>query len=858
MGSSNRKKKLKKQADFQKPKLKVGKKAVKANETDLSFRTRSVNVPLQNLADEGKTSSEAELLKTAFSLLTHHSGSVRRDAVVDAKNLCESHPHLIGQYIGSLLNQTVPMLTDRDADVRRQVISFNRFLSENAQPSQLDPFYRIIGMFACSALNHIMEDIRLDGNRFLAVWLSQHPAAFQPLVLQLIPSCTAILSSAQRHRGDLAIMQMKASVRYVAIADRVTALENICNLLQVMKSKENYASAVPEPLIYASYNEDCLLVRFRDRWADAKSFSVESFFGPGRLRQVDTARLKMELDSGPRGNQEKSAGYFSEKDVLNSVFPVCVDLWLDSATTFFSGTAIRDAKVAESLLLTLKTMRLCLTEFSEVSFMSDIEAATASFEKYVMQHFPFGNSAVSITDDCDDLLFEMNTLVCDTVSTAVTSLEGKKVAILSGNQDRIFSFLTDAYSEKGFLSNVESGNIETLRGVLQVTQSLTRELRKPCLALLELLFERHRQMRVKTDYWIWIFRFLREVSPRLKESKTWPSVVAWLQYLPKALWNLNDSNPSLTMEIIEYLRVLFVHPPLSAEEVEKLVVALVPFFYVKHPSKGDIFGPFLRLSVESQSACVDLLFHVPIQWPQKLISCTAKCFLTPITTASIVTRYLDVLAERQRDASLALPLESFLSLILSIGFIGHSAEELEKLSAASTEKLIDDANHIEHCKTALDDHISIFDTADGYGALIERRIEVVEAAARILLSCLQSTELAFELVEDVFVDVLAKNVPKEVFIGVLLFFTSMHQGSKPAGAPLPTALAAPLGELLASFLLNSKQGRLEEMCSPILQSFVHTYPEIRPVVDASLHQWQAGDPQRAPFVERAKLIMSIL
>ncbi|KAG5857008.1 hypothetical protein ANANG_G00013970 [Anguilla anguilla] len=180
-------KKRKRQDDFQKVKLKVGKRKPKAdNATDVNFRTKGVRLPEQLKTDgTGPTTHRHLNIKDLLSQLHHYSGGVKQGALVGLRELLSLHPHLLDQHLSSVLSEVAAVFTDKDATVRAAAVRLLRFVAQCVPAERVAPFFPLSAHLTC-AMTHIVEGIQQDALRVLDVLLEHYPAL-------LSARCTVLL-----------------------------------------------------------------------------------------------------------------------------------------------------------------------------------------------------------------------------------------------------------------------------------------------------------------------------------------------------------------------------------------------------------------------------------------------------------------------------------------------------------------------------------------------------------------------------------------------------------------------------------------------------------------------------------------
>ncbi|CEI97797.1 Putative Pre-rRNA-processing protein ipi1 [Rhizopus microsporus] len=111
-----RKKKQAKNEDFQKKKLKVGKKkAVPDNFTDTSFRSKSIVLPNQSINEDKSheiTTSRNLTLSDLLVRLRHPSANVKKEALLGLSDICSKNPGLLISSLGQVVNGLLKLFID--------------------------------------------------------------------------------------------------------------------------------------------------------------------------------------------------------------------------------------------------------------------------------------------------------------------------------------------------------------------------------------------------------------------------------------------------------------------------------------------------------------------------------------------------------------------------------------------------------------------------------------------------------------------------------------------------------------------------------------------------------------------------
>ncbi|EMC94369.1 hypothetical protein BAUCODRAFT_73335 [Baudoinia panamericana UAMH 10762] len=156
MGSSAKKKREKK-ADFQKPKLKVGKARPKnTNATDTSFSSKSIILKQQNLSESGRDSSA--LFNHNLSLLSSKNDTQRRDALQYLTTVCAATTKSdLPQPASAIVAKAQSLILDGSNGVRSQVLKLFKALPTN----DFGPLDQLV-IYVRAGMTHLSSDIRLS------------------------------------------------------------------------------------------------------------------------------------------------------------------------------------------------------------------------------------------------------------------------------------------------------------------------------------------------------------------------------------------------------------------------------------------------------------------------------------------------------------------------------------------------------------------------------------------------------------------------------------------------------------------------------------------------------------------------
>ncbi|KAH7032464.1 hypothetical protein BKA57DRAFT_497400 [Linnemannia elongata] len=200
MPKSSSKRKKEKNADFKKTKLKVGKKkAVADSFTDTSFKSKAISLPSQSISHDKTallTNSRNVTFAELMTQLKHYSPGTRKDALLGLRDLFHRHPHLLPLHLGVLVNSVVRLLIDDSGVVRKALQNFLGEFIPMLHARDIHPFLPLLIVYTCSAMTHILDDIREDALKFMDLWVA---AGGQVVVNgfwdKIIPNYVSLLTS---------------------------------------------------------------------------------------------------------------------------------------------------------------------------------------------------------------------------------------------------------------------------------------------------------------------------------------------------------------------------------------------------------------------------------------------------------------------------------------------------------------------------------------------------------------------------------------------------------------------------------------------------------------------------------------
>ncbi|XP_019747674.1 testis-expressed protein 10 homolog isoform X2 [Hippocampus comes] len=196
-------KKKKRQDDFQKVKLKVGKKKPRAdNATNTNFRTKGIYLPEQLKTDTSGPITNRQLgINDLLSQLHHYNANVKHGALLGLRELLLVNPSLLEQHLSRLLSEVAAVFTDKDANVRVAATRVLRYIAQSVPAERVAPFFPLLSAHLCCAMTHIELSIQEDAMKVLDVLLEHYPALLAARPAVLLTNFLELISHRQTNGG---------------------------------------------------------------------------------------------------------------------------------------------------------------------------------------------------------------------------------------------------------------------------------------------------------------------------------------------------------------------------------------------------------------------------------------------------------------------------------------------------------------------------------------------------------------------------------------------------------------------------------------------------------------------------------
>ncbi|KAJ1800542.1 rRNA processing protein [Coemansia sp. RSA 2399] len=694
------KKKQKKVEDFKKVKLKVGKKkAAPCNATDTSFTAKSIVLTGQSItADKGGqlTNSRNLSLKDILSQLRHYSAVTRKEALAGMADLLSLHPQLVSTELGPIIEGTVKLIVDNEPVVRKGLLQlYSKFLRQ-VPARDLVPFIQLLVVFICSAMSHILEDIRADAVKFLDLLVEMAPGSVAQFSSRILPNFYSLLET-NTQSSDKKSMEIKSRTTLLTQGSRIA----------IMRSCFEYLAAYTRPL-----SEQSNPLWFMDRGGGSAIGKGRSSYSDTRLprNNVDSELYFFPNDSSPfaglnlfgesAGNMKSSgtnnstrgkgkgssvkdkavndtAGAAGEavdyraaivarsKEALGRLFPFLQATWMEESTMFGTGQ-----------IATGKSLELCgfvvqiLQTLWRAAYAEGVpldEKDLVGFLRQCMVHFPFGGSYVG-KSEVEEALLSLNIKICELVALVQLGAAKHKLADVPSKAElakwtkrTVMVVLQTLGVRATTQSKAVPGTqvekmmvsshfrheyfVELLPVVWQMMRGASQNDAEQILVAIVHYSETCQFAAASKALCI---QFLSKVIEMqwsrtpvhlgtLDLSMEWAKDLfsKWALGLPKLLWQLRKQNLEASTAAAEALRLIQQRTRLlDSTAASALQGGLATLFYVDVPGKGTVYGPFKQYPTRLQRTVLEVISYSTEVSP-RLVQAVRTCIAENTPTDQI-------------------------------------------------------------------------------------------------------------------------------------------------------------------------------------------------------------------------------
>ncbi|XP_048880364.1 testis-expressed protein 10 homolog isoform X1 [Brienomyrus brachyistius] len=713
-------KKRKRQDDFQKVKLRVGKKKPKPdNATDVNFRTKGIRLPDQLKRDEsGPTTTRRLSIKDLLSQLHHYSGGVKQAALVGLRELLCQHPQLLEQHLSSVLSEAAAVIADKDGAVRGAAVRLLRLLAQCVPAERVAPFFPLLSAHLTCAMTHISEGIQEDALRVLDILLEHYPALLSARSAVLLRNFLELISQRRLSQKGKDVEERRAVGGWaLTVAPgrtitgqqwRLTVLVRLSRFLQAVVDERPVEQEVHA--LDAEGKEHGVVTSLELTWE-------EHVFGKSGLRVFENSGVRPPAPSSfqLRPDAEPGAGAIEDlasaetvRSFASTLVPLLLGVWVEASSSEQGKTDSAHLLSPEAMSLmyqVLTILQLLRRLAPQRHHQEDLDGWFRStylndFKHHFMKNFPYGLLEVAKPKKKGEMKrsrqqsaqnpsvpgggvvepLALNLTLCQVMVSLSTQPQGSRDADWLGP---IRAFVRETLSSGARLSSKNLGPL--LEVVWKLV--LTHRSRAMTEELLQAVNVQYQQRNLTLPVRMQLLRFFSRLylqehqgQPHIARSKV---LSRWLAALPLQLVQLGSRNPHLSAQLLQTVQAAAAWK--NKDLLQSLQAQACGLY---DPQEGSL----VLLPSESQQRLVQLVYFLP-QLPSQLLSRLSRCCTAGRVSASMTASLIRLVhlrssmggwtSDKQEVAVSDVDLLSFLFSTLT----GFSADELSALQQAEEDSV---------------------------------------------------------------------------------------------------------------------------------------------------------------------------
>lgn len=670
----------KNQKDFQKVKLKVGRKLPKGlNVTDTSFKTKKIVLHdrLSKPATGEPTTTRKLSVQDLISRLHHYNVASRMDALAGLRELGRSHAGSFSPHLKPLLEILGTLCTDKEGTVRQSALKVLRLVLGSVSSDCLSPFGPLLLSQLGCAVNHLSSAVRHDALDLLGLLLDAVPslavrAPYGSLCNFLNMISTSAESSAvgkhrrvlssqlgQRHTNRAVWVRVLSSMeRFLAVALRVwfpTAVED--------EGPATADVAAEAKTVRVGGETSACIALYRNGLEPQPRASAFRLYDG--LLSAGTSSSSGR--SGAASTSNAGSSRDNAREFALELVPLLLDMWVEADPD--SGESMpRDSLILIDCIL---RVLLLLIEWLRKESPSNVPWFEENFGTLLLNHFdgrfPFSHDCVAgsgqpLTKKTKkDPLFDRQVSVAS-INLGICEVLAGLLGVLSADQgQQVLAFFGDLIST----GQVRSGDTRVVVKIARLL--LPRVSPSDCLQLVEAmlsLYEEGDILQPRDARFILDFFHELIIGPRTFLEVVRPVVDRFLRLLPeRALGERGEGQEGASLHFLGKLAQLRL--PALLESLQRhalLCIELLP-----------------QMSQEDQRTLVELICRVPSLEKEHFEALYAAT-LDPLPTP-IVLYLLQLLKERfDEEKNGAMYIAAYSSFLLSLA-TGMSRSKDEQLRA---------------------------------------------------------------------------------------------------------------------------------------------------------------------------------
>lgn len=712
-------KKKKRQDDFQKVKLKVGKKKPKAdNATNTNFRSKGIHLSEQLKRDTSGPTTHRQLgINDLLSQLHHYNANVKNSALLGLRELLSANPSLLEQHLSRLLSEVAAVFTDKDADVRQAATRVLKFIAQSVPAERVAPFFPLLSAHLSCAMTHIETGIQEDAMKVLDVLLEHYPALLAARPAVLLTNFLELISHRQSTGGSKKAQDVKGRTWALSVNPSRTMSSQQWRLSVLLRLGRFLQAVVEERIVEEGdiFNQvegvfcpsgEGRITPLHLSWEELtyNKVGVKVYEHSGaKPPPRSTFRLRQEVDPGPAVGESLDSAE-AVKSFATTLVPLLLEVWVEAST---SDSPLHNTEGAHLLspdamsvmfqvLSILQLMRKlapqqdhqdALDAFFHKEYLSD-------FKQHFLKNFPYGIVDTPKHKKKVDLKRSKQTAAVPgatveplalniTLCQVMVSLSQKQGLGRDMDGDWLTPlrmFVRDTLASGIKLSYRQ---LHMLLGTVwkMVLTQRSKTVTEDLLAAVYIYYKQtHLTLQTRSLLLAFYSKlYLQEQGhPHIARSKV---LCRWLASLPVQLSQMGHRNPALSARLI-----LSIQAAASRGHKDLLNSLQTQACRLYDPEEGVV----VLLPAESQQRMVQLLYFLPMM-PQSLLANLSCCCTAGRISAGLAASLIRIVHFRSSlsgwsvgSQEAALQDVDYISFLFST-LTGFSSDKLVSLQEAGDE-----------------------------------------------------------------------------------------------------------------------------------------------------------------------------
>ncbi|XP_006031411.1 testis-expressed protein 10 isoform X1 [Alligator sinensis] len=662
-------KKRKHQEDFQKVKLKVGKKKPKLeNVTDTNFKTKAIQIPEQ-LKEDGMLPTQNRKLniKDLLSQMHHYSAGVKQSALVGLKDLLSQYPFIIDAHLSNIISEVAAVFTDKDSGVRGAAVCLLQFLASKLRAEQIAPYFPLVSAHLSSAMTHISEGIQEDSLKVLDILLEEYPVLLTDRSSILLKNFVELISHQQlskRLKNREKISWMLSVNPNRRVTSQQWRLNVLVRLRKFLRALVDGASELEDEEGLQQQKEGSLssknpvCINWKEHACNQQP--IQLYENGGSQPKINSSfRLRSLVSMTDRMEKGLSSAE-NLKGFIEIIIPLLIECWIEASPAQPGAPVLGNLLEPESQQLMQQVLNIIhllwkLTKQHDEMHKMEVWLRVnylVDFKQHFMRHFPYSfqetvkhkkkdsyksnKYCMTPSNSIDHLL--LNLTLCDIM---VSLSSASTLQLDSDWLDMIRNFVTDTLQDGSKL------NSKQLNRLLGVTWRLMQIQRNKVAAetLIKAVYTLYQQKNLLFPVRTLLLKFFsrvyqkEELSPQGVRNRS-KILSRWLAGLPLQLVLLGSRNPELSNQLIDT-----IHSAASRSKKELLqsLQAIASRIY------DPLDGTLVLLPAESQQRLVQLVYFLPCL-PTSLLSSLSRCCIMGRMSSELAATLIGILHMRSSFA----------------------------------------------------------------------------------------------------------------------------------------------------------------------------------------------------------------